>query len=183
MLSALWFLMNRKCIILTSKQYEKIRSEVFLNKEVIEHMRQRILGKKNPQFGKARTEKEKRHFKDKIGFKIICNETGEIFASQKEAAQKLGLCRSGVLRVLNGEFKQTKGFTFRYLDKNRPDFRKKWSQETKEKFNKKQGIKLLCIENNTIYNSRVEAMKALNIPYKEIRYNKNDKYHFKEIKE
>jgi group I intron endonuclease len=48
---------------------------------------------------------------------IICNETGEIFNSLKEAATSLGLQSSKICLVLKGERSHTGSYTFQYFNK------------------------------------------------------------------
>lgn len=48
--------------------------------------------------------------------KVICVETGEIFESVKEAAQKLGVNPSNITHVLKGKQLTSKGFHFEYLE-------------------------------------------------------------------
>ena len=54
--------------------------------------------------------------KDKII--AICIETGEeiIFDSQNEAARQLGCSQANIFRILKGQYRQTKGYTFRYFN-------------------------------------------------------------------
>lgn len=46
---------------------------------------------------------------------ILCNETGEVFASQNRAAELLGLSASNLSRHLKGDLAHTKGYTFTNL--------------------------------------------------------------------
>lgn len=46
---------------------------------------------------------------------IRCLETGQIFESAGEAARVLGVYRSHIPRVLNGQYKHTKGYSFEYV--------------------------------------------------------------------
>ena len=48
--------------------------------------------------------------------KIICLTNGKIYESIKSAADELNLHSSGIIKVCKGEFKQTKGFEFKYYD-------------------------------------------------------------------
>lgn len=50
------------------------------------------------------------------GRRIICNETGEEFASITEAARKLCLFRENIRKVLSGKYKHSGGLTFKYKD-------------------------------------------------------------------
>lgn len=53
----------------------------------------------------------------KVGKAIICVETGEKFYSIREATRKTGCDRSNIQRVLKGEYKQTRGYSFIYDEK------------------------------------------------------------------
>ena len=48
--------------------------------------------------------------------KVICLDTGEIFESTQDAANKLGLIRQSVGKVCNGEFNRTNGYSFMFLE-------------------------------------------------------------------
>lgn len=61
--------------------------------------------------GYARSAEAKRG-KGKI---ILCNETNKIYGSVNAAAKDLGSQCNNILNVLNGKYKQVKGYTFRYL--------------------------------------------------------------------
>lgn len=47
---------------------------------------------------------------------VKCMETGEVFESAEEAANKFGTCRSNINHCANGRYKHAKGFTFSYVD-------------------------------------------------------------------
>lgn len=47
--------------------------------------------------------------------RIKCVETSEIFMTEREAADRLGVSRSNVNNVLKGRYKKTKGYTFIYV--------------------------------------------------------------------
>jgi hypothetical protein len=49
------------------------------------------------------------------GFVIKCNETGEVFASQKRAAEAMDLSVTTLARHLKGASPHVKGFTFQNL--------------------------------------------------------------------
>lgn len=46
---------------------------------------------------------------------IVC-ETGEIFASTRQAERLLGISNANIVRNCNGEYQSTHGLHFRYLD-------------------------------------------------------------------
>lgn len=47
---------------------------------------------------------------------VICLETGTLYDSAGHAARELNICRSSVLRVADGTYKQTNGYHFRFLE-------------------------------------------------------------------
>ena len=67
--------------------------------------------------GRNNTEEHKKVNSDKISIKVICLETGEVFKSGHEAANKLGLCRSKISNVCHGKRKTTGGYHFKFVDK------------------------------------------------------------------
>ena len=56
-------------------------------------------------------------YRKSVSKPIVCVETGTIYESAGHAARGLNLCRSHILRVAKGEYKQTKGYHFRFLEK------------------------------------------------------------------
>ena len=48
--------------------------------------------------------------------KIICYELGEIYESTRQAERKLNISNSDIVRCANGEYTNTHGLHFRYLD-------------------------------------------------------------------
>ena len=50
---------------------------------------------------------------------VICLETGKVYESSGHAARELNLCRTHILRVAKGVYKQAKGYHFKF-----------WSKET-----------------------------------------------------
>lgn len=48
--------------------------------------------------------------------KIICYELGEIYESTRSAERKLNISNSDIVRCANGEYSNTHGLHFRYLD-------------------------------------------------------------------
>lgn len=47
---------------------------------------------------------------------VVCLETDKVYESSGQAARDLNLCRSHILRVAKGEYKQIKGYHFRFLE-------------------------------------------------------------------
>jgi len=50
---------------------------------------------------------------------VVCNETGELYSSGKDAATYLGLDPGNVCRNLKGSLKQVGGYTFSYVNEGR----------------------------------------------------------------
>ncbi|HEX2972284.1 MAG TPA: sigma factor [Tepidisphaeraceae bacterium] len=50
---------------------------------------------------------------------FVCEQTGEQFATLQEAARRLGVLKSNVLRILQGRRRQTHGYSFRYCTAER----------------------------------------------------------------
>lgn len=48
--------------------------------------------------------------------RVIVLETGEIFASTRQAERLLGISNANIVRNCNGEYQSTHGLHFRYLD-------------------------------------------------------------------
>lgn len=48
--------------------------------------------------------------------KIICYELGEIYESTRQAERKLNISNSDIVRCANGEYSNTHGLHFKYLD-------------------------------------------------------------------
>lgn len=46
---------------------------------------------------------------------VVCLETDKVYESSGQAARELNLCRSHILRVAKGEYKQAKGYHFKFL--------------------------------------------------------------------
>lgn len=55
-------------------------------------------------------------YRKSISKPIVCVETGIIYESAGHAARGLNLCRSHVLRVAKGEYRQAKGYHFKFLE-------------------------------------------------------------------
>ena len=72
-------------------------------------------GKDNPFFNKKHTEETKEKLRKTNGNPIICIETDEEFQSINQCAKKMNLDRKAIERVLKGVYKQTKGYTFKYI--------------------------------------------------------------------
>lgn len=65
--------------------------------------------------GMKLSEKHKSAIGNGLKKKIVCNETGKIYDSTKDAAIELNVVPSSIWHVLNGKCKTCKGFTFSYV--------------------------------------------------------------------
>lgn len=89
---------------------------------VCESLGQRSLGNSYAKGNKSRTgltNSKKWHeaITEKKSKSVICLNTGEVFKSGREAANKLNLSRSKVSLVANGKRPHTKGYKFKFVDK------------------------------------------------------------------
>lgn len=88
------------------------------SKEFCELMRKQRLennGMKGVKLSKERVEQIKQHVKKPVA---LIDDDGNVlkkYKSQKEATIELGLTKGAVSRVCKGEYKQTKGYKFKYL--------------------------------------------------------------------
>lgn len=71
-------------------------------------------GSKNNMYGKNHTPNTKELLRKKNGRPIQCNETGEVFQSQNEAAEKLNLRQCDINNMLGGRQRSVRGLTFSY---------------------------------------------------------------------
>lgn len=55
-------------------------------------------------------------YRKSVSKPIVCIETGATYESAGHAARELNLCRTHVLRVAKGEYKQAKGYHFKFLE-------------------------------------------------------------------
>lgn len=72
------------------------------------------IGEDNPRFGKSCSETTKEKIRAKVSKAIICVETDQVFRSQTEAAQTLGLRQGDISNALNGRQLSVGGFTFKF---------------------------------------------------------------------
>ena len=103
----------------TKKKIGKIHKGKILSnstKEKISKSRKgKYKGNGNPFYGKHHTEETKQILREKRGNKIICIETKKVFQSINQCAKEMNLDRKAIERVCKGVYKQTKGYTFKYL--------------------------------------------------------------------
>lgn len=74
--------------------------------------------KKISEAGKGRhhTRETKKKIGEVSSKKVICLETGEVFASTRETSRQLNINDSSIPKVCNRKYKQAGKLTFRYLD-------------------------------------------------------------------
>lgn len=113
----------------------------------------------------------------KLKKSVICNETGQVWASIKECAEYFGAKPEAVHRVLRGVRKHFRNFTFSYFNSKPVHFSleaksklseiskkqtKKYSKSlTKEQIDKMKSP-VICNETGVKYDSLSDAAKALN---------------------
>ena len=94
-------------------------SEASNLKNSIAHLGRKMSDDSKQKLSKTNTGKTKPKIAiDKIKKPVICNETGIIYPSVKEAGAAFGVVDKAIRRVLKGERKHYKGLTFSYLEKN-----------------------------------------------------------------
>lgn len=54
-------------------------------------------------------------YRKSVSKPVVCVETGATYESAGHAARELGICRSSILRVANGTYKQVHGYHFKFL--------------------------------------------------------------------
>lgn len=100
----------------------------WLGKHHTEETRQKLSkirkGKMNPMYGKTLSEETRikmsvSHKNCRLCKSILCVETGEIFISASEAANKLELSQGNVSSVARGEREHTKGYHFEYISERK----------------------------------------------------------------
>lgn len=75
-------------------------------------------GEKNPFYGKHHTEETKQKIRKVQGKKCRCIETGIVFDSVKECAEKMGIpkARTHINQVCLGKARQSHGYTFEFVE-------------------------------------------------------------------
>ena len=79
-------------------------------------------GANNPNYGKHLSVETRRRMSDAHKGKaaywnkkaVICAETGTVYGSIAEAAESVGVAKSGITKVLHGIYKTSGGFHWRY---------------------------------------------------------------------
>nr|DAK61906.1 MAG TPA: homing endonuclease [Caudoviricetes sp.]DAM24317.1 MAG TPA: homing endonuclease [Caudoviricetes sp.] len=62
------------------------------------------------------SEKQKKIVRERLGHKIKCTNNNKIYVSIREAGRELDLTPSSIIKVLNKKIKQTKGYSFEYIE-------------------------------------------------------------------
>lgn len=113
---------------------------------------------------------------------IICNETGKIYPSIKEAAESFGAKAEAIHRVLRGKRKSFRNLTFSYYDSKPIKFSKESkirlsaigkTQKHISKFLTKEqidrmGTPVMCNETKQLYSSLTQAADKLNLSISKI---------------
>ena len=84
-------------------------------KRISEARKGKSIGENNHFYGKSHTEETKSKKRKKNGKPIICIETSIKYDSINQCAKDMSLDRKAIERVLGGKYKQTKGYTFKYI--------------------------------------------------------------------
>lgn len=75
----------------------------------------KMVGDKNPFYNKKHSQKTKAKIKEKVAKKVICIETGTVFASAVDCSKNMGIDRSNISKVCRGVVKTAGGYSFKYL--------------------------------------------------------------------
>lgn len=94
-------------VALTGKKYKPRRKHTEEEKQAISR---KLKGRPSPMKNRHWSEEQKA----RVGTPIICLDNGAHYCSIHEAAEKTGVDRRNLLRVLKGEYKQTGGLHFEY---------------------------------------------------------------------
>lgn len=102
---------GRKLSIETKEKMSKVRKG-------------KLLGEKNPMYGKRHSEETKNKISEKLKGKnkgkcckkVICITTGEIICSITEASQKYNVDKSDLTKCCKGKKDNVKGYKFKYYD-------------------------------------------------------------------
>ena len=145
-----------------------------LPKEQVEAMRERakgspgLKGKDNPMYGKRGEQHPLYGEKSPFAISVRCIETGETFATYKEAGEHFGTSGSQISRCCNGYNKTCMGFHFEKT--SQPKIEKKKTKEEKEKIanaitgnNNPMAKPVMCVETGVIYGAAYEAGRAYDI--------------------
>lgn len=91
----------------------------------------------------------------KSPIKVICEQTGEIFNSLRQASTKMNLEPTHIRRHINGELSNIKGYTFKLY--------KKGDCKIIKPMVKTKVRKIKCITNGKVYRTLTEASNDLNV--------------------
>ncbi|MGG3233248.1 NUMOD3 domain-containing DNA-binding protein [Priestia flexa] len=85
-------------------------------KKISEARMGKYKGEENPFYGKTHTDETKKTIAKKLGKRIRCVDTGEVFQSVSECAKVMNLDRRNIQKVCVGKSKTSKGFRFEFVD-------------------------------------------------------------------
>ena len=114
----------------------------------------------------------------KIGTKILCLDTCEIFNSKREASRKYNLDRKSLNCVLNEENYSINNLHFEYYNGNSS---KEYCLKQLEVLNKRKEandnrVKIICLDDKQIFNSLADAEREYNIQHAVLSNCINGKY-------
>ena len=115
-----------------------------------------LSSKNNSEAQKGKTLSEEH--KKKLGKKVICIETGQVFDTMVEASEFIGLSMYSISNCCLGKNNSAGGFHWAYYGCS--------EEEMKERLDKgigNTGKKVICIETSQIFNSTVEAGKYVSV--------------------
>lgn len=98
--------------------------------------------------------------------KVICINSGKIYDTATEAAQELGLSNKNISRVCTGQRKTAGGLQFAFYEEGKTYELKEFPSRVKG--NHPSARKIICINDNKIFDSIIEASDFYEIPYKNI---------------
>ena len=98
--------------------------------------------------------------------KVICIDTGEIFNTMTEAAQKFGLNMKNICQVCRGDKLSTGGLQFAYFEEHK-EYKLK-ELPVHEKGNHPCARKIICINDKKIFSSVIEASEYYGITYQNL---------------
>ena len=81
--------------------------------------REKMIGERNPFYGRKHTEESRSKVSEKNSKKVICLETGEIFKSSIFASRSMGLNDTAVSGSIRGKSKTAGGFHWKYLEETK----------------------------------------------------------------
>lgn len=86
------------------------------SRDKISDSRKKYTGVNHPMYGKKKSLESIEKTVNKNKIKVLCVETGEIFESVSDAANKINGCTSSISKTCSGKKKSYKGFSWKYLE-------------------------------------------------------------------